>query len=328
MINRIIIFRLTLFSLMFVMAGLSLWCVQYIGENYFFDKLYFNKSIKHGYINCVDIGCEWELYGSRSRDYLALFEAENSSKQVLGTQSESDYLVAVIGDSFVWGQGVREEAIVARVLEKKLTRYRHTRVLSLGFPGDSILDNYNKYLSIRKALSVDLYVFLIVENDLLLNHHHPLFTSNQQALLDGCMVEEPYTYNENDDSENYDYGDLLLKSLNNSSNRCLWKTLITMLPKDKTLFIIADDHLAMSDDHPAMNAHQLFFKNTLEEVGHRVLLTKEVGKLDQFARYFPDSGKLVVSELESHPSAVSHDMWATLVTNELLQNNTWGFIEL
>jgi hypothetical protein len=142
---------------------IGIFASQWISEKFFFDKFFYQKSIKYGYI-LSKRDAKLEDFGKRAADVLTLLKHPEELRS-----SQGLFTVAIIGDSFVWGQGIRNQDRFAEVLEKKIKKIRPARVLSLALCGDSLYDNYIKYqILIRNGIHVDFFVFGLVDNDLVL----------------------------------------------------------------------------------------------------------------------------------------------------------------
>jgi hypothetical protein len=106
---------------------------RWAAETYFFDKFIYDKNPRYGYFAQ---GTTTASFGKRAEELLHLEEFQNNQKQgttgVSGETADSRYAVVVIGDSYVWGQGLRNEDRFAYILEKKLNTIIPSHVMSLG----------------------------------------------------------------------------------------------------------------------------------------------------------------------------------------------------
>ena len=169
---------------------------KYIVDNSF-DLFVFQKSVEYGYFpfwrNVAP-----EEYGVRAADITALRnamkafgespESESPDASWLRNESEGKYVVALIGDSFIWGQGLRNEERFAHLLSERLNSVRPTRVLSLANCGDNLMENYLKYEAVDRIVPhIDLLVFGLVSNDLLVNPGPARYDSEGlQLIFDLC----------------------------------------------------------------------------------------------------------------------------------------------
>lgn len=161
----------TLLIFIFFSSFLTYKLVFFLGEKYFFDKLFYKKSEIFGYTNCYNlISIEQKnskVIEKRIEDLRELIAfVEHESGHVLGTEDEAVYRVAVIGDSFVYGMGVKQSNRFPEILEKKLNQIRPTEVLVFAHPGDGLLDNYVKFFLAKQHLDIDLFIVGIFQDDL------------------------------------------------------------------------------------------------------------------------------------------------------------------
>jgi hypothetical protein len=76
------------------------------------------------------------------------------------------YRIAVLGDSFIWGDGMPYEKIWSHKLEKRLLeKYDSIEVISWGHNGWSTLDEFTFYKERGKDFDVDLLIIGWVDND-------------------------------------------------------------------------------------------------------------------------------------------------------------------
>ena len=160
-------------SLIFISSLLSLYSIEFISEKYFFDKLYYNKSIKHGYWN-PEKTTKFSEFGNRSRDIDNLYKGWEKKKEnnTLGktTIPDDQFIIAIHGDSYVWGQGVKYTNTLPYLLEKNLNKQINSTVLGLAISGNSIMELQNSYYLANNVYSVDFNIFVPVTNDLLIKN--------------------------------------------------------------------------------------------------------------------------------------------------------------
>ena len=202
----------------------SLW----ISETFFFDKFYYYKSVAHGYW-VPGKNLSWKDFGKRGQDLIALVPPVKNKKSntgnVLGTSADKAFTIAVIGDSFVWGQGLEENDRFVDILESKLNKILPTKVISLGNSGDGIVENYIKYkMLIAINPDIDLYMFGVVFNDLCLSSHSTYDKSLYDEILSKCpkpFISEPEFKSELENWDNL-YGQAVNKSFDNKyGNLCI-----------------------------------------------------------------------------------------------------------
>lgn len=152
-----------------------------LSEKYFFDKLFYKKSIFHGYYNIypnkVD---DWQIiakkfnYDRRNSDLLNLIFAEQGDERAIANLAKerdaSHYKIAIIGDSMPFGLGVRKNQTLAHYLQKIINNENGLKIYDYSYTGDDILDNYIKYRLIKKYLEPDLIILGLVDNDLVFDN--------------------------------------------------------------------------------------------------------------------------------------------------------------
>jgi len=81
--------------------------------------------------------------------------------------SKNLYRIAILGDSFIWGDGVEDSVIWSRKLEKKLQVFTNQKfeVFHWGYRGMSTLQQYNFFLTEGYKYDIDLLILGFVVND-------------------------------------------------------------------------------------------------------------------------------------------------------------------
>jgi len=302
-------------GLAMISGCLSYKLVYFIGETYFFDKFFYQKSIKYGY------GEKWKLenYGERSEDLLSLeylasnkIEADYKSNKVLGVENDNVYKIAVIGDSIVWGEGLKNDDRFVEILEKKLNKIYPTKVFSFSECGDSILENYIKYKILENARSdIDLYIFGLVKNDLIFKNKERYDLLIFDKIVNDC-ADKPF-YFSNTDSDDVLYKDTVKNSFDkNFGNFCVLEKIADLLPKEKTIYF--DFSIVSKDEYleryiSVLREKNLFIKKYIDYT------CKACEKCDC---YF-------VSEKERHPSVFANKKYAETLYNEIITNSEYQF---
>ena len=204
----------------------------FVAEKYFFNKLFYQKSPLHGYATSgqdwSNIATEKNLSStmkSRTKETRALFEqhlppqCEYLDNQLHSKQSK----IVIIGDSIVFGQGVRTSQRVGNQLEKILhdRNYPIDSIVTIAQPGDDFIDHAAKIELAEKLYNPVLYIVVLYINDLIeiQDHKYP----HQQALFENikltCPGELAITHiPENDNSNPIEYYQkYLLPSINRQS---------------------------------------------------------------------------------------------------------------
>jgi len=305
----------------------------YIGETYFFDKLFYKKSALFGYWvdygNAVQ-GNKFFLIDERIKDLHQLIALNDSKNKVLGTTTNApnkEYKVAIIGDSIAYGMGVKQQEAFPILLEKELNKVRPTKVYLLAQAGDDLVDNYTKFEMAEKVLDVDLYVFTLVDNDLVFNPPNWI-PHNQEALAElevGCTQPDflqPYTTMWPNDPVKL-LNELYYPSFSPQyTPYCILQHVAKKLPANKTLllsvfpYIEPQDLSASSSDYDKKYSYVMdTYSSAFRAQGDRILSVND----------YPDFKYIPVSEHEGHPSATTHQMYANILFQEITTNPQWRF---
>jgi lysophospholipase L1-like esterase len=314
---------LILFSCLF--SFLSFKVTYLIAEKYFFDKIFYQKSIAYGYW-VEDKDLRPEAFGKRAQDIEELQQRAHltpeNSPQILGTCDDHKYVVTVIGDSYVWGQGIKNEERFVEILEKELNKIRPTRVVSLGNSGDNIFDNYIKYLWAKKQYRSDLFVFGMVTNDLLFNLSDRYDEKMYNDLISGCSGEPIYDkYPDSNklntlEDQRKEYGDLMDRSYEKQTkNYCALQKVASLLPKEGILFFDFDKQKYIGWE--SLQAYESVIAQ------HNLPILS----LDNLSHPLPEHYSPVwnVSPLDGHPSAYSNQLFAESLFKEITENPRWHF---
>ncbi len=311
---------ITFFSLLFTL--LSYKAAYFIGERYFFDKLFYKKSIAHGYVSCLEDNCDWGRFGDRARDYISLLKMKHVDKtvarQVLGAQDESEFRVAVIGDSFVWGQGVRNEERMTQILDKKLNVITKTRVFSFAAPGDNILDNFAK-LNVLKNSQFNSWIYVFVSNDILFEWYNRYDKGEgKKEIEEKCG--DIFTMDGGSGKSSKAYQELTKKGWESEVNRCAMGVFIRALPKNTIVFF---------SNIYVENAYSRYFREIIGSSGRDDLVVvspRESMKFSEYAKYWTDPIKYFqITKIEGHPSRVAQAMYADVLFKKITSSSLWGF---
>ncbi|HWS48742.1 MAG TPA: hypothetical protein VN174_01665 [Candidatus Methanoperedens sp.] len=277
----------------------------YIAEKYFFDKIFFQKSVTHGYWT-TNSKLSYADFGDRAKDIITL---NSSNSDVLGTFDDHNYKIVILGDSYLWGQGIKNPDRFAHILENKLNKIRPTKVYSLGIGGDNIFDNYLKY---KKSLSVfgqaNLYIFGLLYNDFLLNGDNRYSSDDfLNILIRNCPQNVIYDVDDNPSPDKY-YQAVKSSLSINSANYCAYKNLLPLLPKSNTIYINLSSIQGVFDINDEFNN---IISNDLNiiNIPYNISINSSVSKA------------------ESHPSSKSNKIYANTLFNEIITNPQWGFID-
>jgi len=284
---------------------ISIFAVQWIAERFFFDLFFYQKSVKYGYI-LAKKNARWKDFGKRAADVITLTKHPERFRS-----SQDLFTVAIIGDSFVWGQGIRNEDRFAEVLQKKINKIRPARVLSLALCGDSLYDNYIKYhILMRIGARVDFFVFGLVDNDLILRNYEQYKSDISAERSFGCPG--PFLYNPLFNPQAPDeaaYQRAVKQSFDDSfGNLCLLNRLAEKLPKVNAIY--------MTFGRNSKNPLMATYMNTLRDRGLRVVTVQDYPEVVE--RYKKNKiESFQVSPKDGHPSALANKMFADMIWQEL-----------
>lgn len=273
----------------------------FIAEKYFFDKFFYYKSTKYGYY-LPGKNSDLKDFGERARDLITLKLGQPIQPK------NNVYKVAVIGDSYVWGQGVKNGERFSPLLQNKLNQVRPTKVYSLGGCGDNIFDNYIKY---KKSIDVfgdmDLYIFAMVNNDLVFNRSNYHGSVPQfDDIFQSCNGTAQYTL-QSGLSQSAEDQVRTLSLAPNSKNFCAYKKIVELLPKDNAIYV---DLSSLSED----SDYQKTFSNLIKQDLNALILPHQL-----------DPQKYTVSPHDGHPSVLAHQFIAKTIYQEIITNQKWRF---
>lgn len=290
-----------------------------IAENFFFDKLFYQKSELHGYYTCTETTCDFDGAGQRladTSDLLTLNPGKTSPK-VLGRKTNSNtFQIALVGDSYVYGTGVKEHERFQILLESMLSEIRPTKIYSFAMPGDSILDNMVKYKLIKENYDIHLYIFVLVENDLIFRPKSEYSSDLYTSILESCKSEDKNMVLTGDGLGGYAMRVKI--SLNNEPNLCVLRKIATEFPKN-AIYFAADYGFHKS---PGIDNYLNAFTNS-----NLNAITAQKGKeLTDFddPKYWQQGYEYFrVSKADGHPSKLAHKMYAQILFNEITKNPKW-----
>ena len=321
MINKvskpIIIF---FFSLL--LCFLSYKFCYFIAENFFFDKFFYQKSISHGYRQ-YDKLVPLSSFGERSID-LNLLENNNSYVD----KNTSQYKILIVGDSYLWGQGLRNSQRYASILQLKLNKIKNVEIISLGMGGWNILDYLNTYQKIIKSYSPNLTIFSLVNNDIFINK-----SDSDNEIVKNCLAQypklsvtyefDPSLFNNKETSipnNERQYYKTTLDAWNNPINLCILNKSLEKLPTNNTIYFIPDNYLSIEEFY-------IKYKEQLS-ILHKNIITSERGQyIPKYHKFWKDTpwNHFLISPGESHPNALANRMYADILFNEITTNPKWNF---
>jgi len=347
--------KAVIFFSLIVSIFLSYCLVYFLAEKYFFDKIFYLKSYTHGYphadffeknfLHSLFFKGNEKKISSRNRDLTFLLSQEVTSNRYDSEYTNDKFKIALIGDSFIYGLGVKERERASNILEKKLNRVRPSIVYNFGNLGDSLVDNYIKYNLAKEYMDIDLFIFGLVEDDLnfLNNAYYLEFEETLIQLSQGCkelkifhrdpQLEQLTNSNEiafKKDEEIRSFYSMVLDE--KYGNICLAQKIANSFNADETLILdlnYLDPMLMCLKNWPRSETDYKF--NILINEYLRIFSKANIKIIDGYNRVaslFQDPVvKMQVSEVEGHPSKFAHYWYAQILFDELTTNDKWGFIE-
>lgn len=302
----------------------SLLLLSWVTETFFFDNFYYGKSLAHGYYGP---GVSRSDLGRRGRDLLQLsqfvrvYKRNPSGGEQGSVEDDGVFTIALIGDSNVWGQGVRNRHRFAATLERKLNRISPTRIISLGSPGDNLIEHYLKYYWVKKLNpSIELVIFQIVDNDLLFNGDQTYDSELFHLIADSCSDKPFYLdpfYGNLD--LNIPFPDHVAYSFDNENygNYCVIEKLLSeYLPRDKALYFFLAKFWIFK--------HGRALKELFVREGFPVLDATEY--IDEHYTY-RTLDMFYVSERDRHPSKLANDLFAEFLFEQITADPSYGVVK-
>lgn len=270
----------------------------------FFDKFIYMKDSDYGYkIGKNGSGCTAGLNSDGYRD------------KEFYPKTDDEYLIAVVGDSFVYGQGLKIKNRFTNLLENKLNslKKRKVRVLNIGKCGANI---YIDFVAMNKFIGKfhpDLTILALFENDLFIypdKSDVPPFVDSNIGPVISDSIDEPSKYKEH----------ILGAYDSKSANHKMLLEILNRLPKDGFLpFLLSVNKMPSFAEQtmlrefsdrgfPIINSFDLFNEK------YKILASKN--------KY-----GLVISKREYHPNSLANKMYAERLFQEITGNPRWGFIQ-
>lgn len=320
---------LLLFSLCTTLT--SVWFSFFLVETFFFDKLLYKKSPLYGYVNN-----QWESIKyknnfwieKRIRDLRVLVNQSGVQEKVLGARTTKEiYKIALIGDSFAYGTGVRENQSFGRILEGKLNKIKPTKVYVLALPGDSIVEHHTKFLLTKNQINPDLYIYSMIDNDLIYDHDNKY--PNEGKIYDFLQLSCPKPEFEHDywiDEEwektlknvyapsysnefaNHCWVEIAVKNMVRENERVLFFSTFSSEDLNQTA------RYGLSVTKKLSRDLELVYIRLIENNGGVI-----VNRLDK------PINKWSVSDKERHPSKEFHQLSAESLFQEITVNPQWRF---
>lgn len=301
--------KLTLTALSLLLCGVTCYLCYSAAKKFFFDKFFYYKNTKYGYWILNNNELTLSNFGHRGQDLVLL---NNNYSQILGTEDDGIFKIAIFGDSLTWGQGLTDNQRFVTLLEKKLNKIRPTKIYSFASCGDNIFDDYVKYQLSQKILdNVDLYIFALYNNDLVFNHDNRYQTNDFiQKISSDCNGNSVFDANFNE-NPNADFNTPRELSLNeNSLNFCVYKKILTLLPKNKTIYIdlgnAIENWKVQKTFSELINSDLIITKTNYQKICTNTMICR-------------------VSKADGHPSRLINKYYSNVLFDEIVNNKKLNF---
>jgi hypothetical protein len=302
-----------------LILSVSIFFLYFLAEKYFFDKFFYYKSVDHGYWvfdEDKQLTVSFRDFGERALYYRQLRHGADVEDLLPNHLSDEElFTIAIIGDSYTWGQGVRWPQTFSQVLEKKLQKDFNVRVMTVANCGDIIVDYLVDYRKLEEIYSPDFYVFALVVNDLA-PHISSYEDLKQEPIIRFCednFPEEEANIERNSDIDYLNDKELFDPFvLGNPINECFVSESIKQLPTEQSIYLLTESYFEWAQERLD------FFREILELEEKTIIDSKEILNLPQYERYLKDYeqanySSLVVSKKDGHPSALVHQLYADLL---------------
>lgn len=302
-------------------------------EERFFDRVIYQQWSLYGYVandisgNLFGADVPW-IIGRRLQDMRRLWQHVADEILLPEANNPDLYTVALIGDSFVFGQGILEPERISAVLEQRLNTIRPTKVYTLAQLADDQLEYYAHYRAARQALQPDLYIVSMVWNDFeviggkFLPEFEQGILNELRAACPQPIFREPFSPEHNSWLEIIrDHTGQAVSSA--YANRCFMNEFIKEIAVNEAVLFFNWQHFGGPDwceegdaaEHVAHSFVLDTYENSIREYGGTVIGI-DVEDWNNWES---------VSEMEAHPSKNMHRLGAELLFEELVHNDQWGF---
>lgn len=291
----------------------------FIAEKYFFDKVFYQKSAIFGYNPKEDVPLS--SFGKRSRDLPLLTQNTDIS-------NINKFKVVIIGDSYVWGSGIKNNSRFASILEKKLNKIRPTQVFSFAKPGWNILEYNDAYKKIETTISPDLTIFSLVNNDIFVypdNKNDPIYsqcsTKSAEITPTFDIVVSKLDPDTEADKIEKEYVQNNYNAWANPINNCIIDHCLSNLPTKNAIYFITEDYFDNWDLWTEYKKHLT--------LANKYIVSSSIGiNLPKYTPYWKKDPwvDFSASKSEHHPGSAANMMYADILYNEITTNQDWKFM--
>lgn len=323
-----------LFGLVAVILLLTVEFAWQTTEQYYFDRVFYQKSPLYGYIsdetktaNLTATPRHHWAVEQRLVDLRTLWKHETENTDYPEKFDKSVFKVAFIGDSYVYGMGVLEPERISEVLERKLNTIRPTKVYAFAQMADDVLDYYANFLVAERRLKPDLYIVSMVWNDFeVWGNKNPMEEVLRQRLQTVCKYPE-YKERFSPDTSNWlqiirDHSVHAITPVSN--NYCYMDEFIKDIQTERKVLFFNFNHFegpqwCQSGDDIEHIYHSLVIHE------YENLIHKNDGvvfgiNVENWSKWQS------VSDKEAHPGKAMHALGAQVILTELLRDPVWGFV--
>lgn len=300
-----IFIKITVVAIWITFASLQLYVVSFFWGRDLFDRYIYQKNPMFGYGRIEGDLCRSQLNSNGYRD------REFSPKK------DGEYLILIVGDSLVYGQGLLQFQRYSNILEKELNKYRPTRVLNLGECGTNLYQHYLTAVKFREKLNPDLTIVGVTDNDLIvwksLENYPPTLPITKNLVLSADVGEENQ------------YTSRVLGSYDErSDNMVMFKYLLQQLPKDNTLYFF---HISTPQNF--FRERFLALQNELINHGYKTVNPSQLyeGKYRNIQMKIGGKSEMFISKKEQHPNYLANKMFAERLRDEILSDAAYGFTQ-
>lgn len=300
--------------------------IIYFGfPQFYYDRFIYGKSLQYGFWPAGK-NLTVQDYGQRGEDVQYIVTLSEKSPDVSGmtTSQEDTYNIALLGDSFVWGNGLTLDQTIKQTLLDKLNQKitnKQVNVYSYAMGGDSLLDHLAKLKILEENnQQINLYIVEVVYNDLLIRpdipYNNPIYTE----VIHRCSQKYPSTTVSKHPAwdmlvrkDANELGDqALYASYQNPINICIFSESLKELEaaaKGKILFFLTN--YSQKRDGIWEQIVSYFTTNNINYIE-----ATEGQKISKYSHCFDNEETIKqcfwVTHYDIHPSALANEMFAEL----------------
>ena len=293
--------KIALLMLGLIFVWIEIVFINTIWPDTIFDRFIYRKSPWHGYGNVKGDLCRAQLNSDGYRD-----------KEFYSKKS-GEYLILVVGDSVVYGQGLLKHQRFTNILEKKLDNVRSTRILNLGNCGGNIYQHFLAAEKFDHRFKPDLIIIGVTENDLIVWDNLQNYPPELPVTDKMVFAEKPW--------ESDQYANRVLGSLDErSDNMEMLKFLITQLPRDNQIIYFSFNYIPSETKS---------LDKILRQYGLNLIDSRELylNKYRQLSMKKSGRSFMGISQKEGHPNSLANQMFSERLYQEITSNLNYGFIQ-